>query len=473
MKQLWELLPGLAPRSLRYRALAVVVLVVVLPLLWVWLTGPFEQSEMQRIRWRLHRALGQAAEDGDLERVARRHGVRLRVVEGTAIVSDHDHSARHPLIRFFEDPFFGPEGAPALADFDATLPPLFERSEVRRATPAATESCQVVQDGLLLVCVAAMVRGDGAVLHAMRGSPRLVRSLYDERFQLTAVTLAVLGFGLIVGLWLSWRMVGPIEQLRDEMIERTRGPVSTEPIAMGGEDEFGQLARAFNALLSALDTRNRSNAEFAADLAHELKNPVAAVQAAAETLGGESELTSERRARLERVLTASASRLQDVIVKFLDLARAEAGLPDAEREPTDLRALADAVVAVYQADDRHSGIALSVQGPSVEVPAVPERLETALHNLVSNAVSFAGDEGAVTVVIEDEDECARIVVEDTGPGVSEELRDRIFDRYVTTRKEGTGLGLALTRAIVTAHGGTIAVRERSGGGTAMVVTLPL
>ncbi len=473
-RRLRELLPSPEPRSLRYRALAVVVLVVVLPLLWVWLTGPFEQSEMKRMRWRLHRALEAAEEPtADLARIARRQGVRLRVVDAAGqTVEDHDHSARNSLVAFFEDPFFGPDGAPELADYDTTLPPMAQRPELRAATATPTESCTVEEDGLLLVCVAAVAREDGARVHAMRGSPRLVRSLYDERFQLTAVTLAVLGFGLIVGLWLSWRMVAPIERLRDQVIERTEGAVATEPIEVAGDDEIGQLARAFNALLGALEDRNRSNVEFAADLAHELKNPVAAVRTAAETIGGDRPLTPERRARLERVLTASARRLQDVIGKFLDLARAEAGLPDAQREPTDLRALAEAVLAIYGADERHAGITLEVRGPTIVVPAVLERLETALHNLVSNAVAFAGEGGAVWVTVEDAGERARLVVEDTGPGVPEDLRERIFDRYVTTRDGGTGLGLALTRAIVQAHGGTIVVRERTQGGAAMVVTLP-
>ncbi|MEO0601946.1 MAG: histidine kinase dimerization/phospho-acceptor domain-containing protein, partial [Myxococcota bacterium] len=370
MKRLWEFFPGLQPRSLRYRALGVVTLVVVLPLLWVWLTGPFEQSVMQRVQWRLHRAVAKAMEvdpDG-LDAVARRFDVRLRVVDAAGeVIADHDHSERDWWIALVEDPFFGPDGPPSLVAYDAALPPLAERPRVRDAVSTTSSGCDVVENGLLMVCTAVLVREDGARLHAMRGSPRLVRSLYDERFQLTAVTLTVLGFGLVVGLWLSWRMVSPIEQLRDQVIQRTEGTVSTEPVMIGSDDEVGQLARAFNALLGALDARNKANAEFAADLAHEIKNPVAAVRAAAETLAGRGELTEERRVRLERVLSASASRLQDVIGQFLELARAEAGLPDAERETADLLALAEAVVGVYRADERHADVTLTVSGDRVEV----------------------------------------------------------------------------------------------------------
>ncbi|MEM6925360.1 MAG: HAMP domain-containing sensor histidine kinase [Myxococcota bacterium] len=479
MKQLWEFFPGLQPRSLRYRALGVVTLVVVLPLLWVWLTGPFEQSVMQRMQWRLHRAVARAVdtEPAGLDAVARRFDVRLRVLDATGeVAADHDHSERDWWIALVEDPFFGPEGPPSLVAYDQALPPIADRTRVRDATPTTTSDCDVVEDGLLLVCTAVVARADGSRIHAMRGSPRLVRSLYDERFQLTAVTLTVLGFGLVVGLWLSWRMVSPIEQLRDQVIQRTEGTVSTEPVVIGRDDEVGQLARAFNALLGALDARNKANAEFAADLAHEIKNPVAAVRAAAETLAGGSELTEDRRARLERVLSASASRLQDVIGQFLELARAEAGLPDAERETSDLLALAEAVVADHRADERHADIMLTVSGDRVEVPVVTERLETALRNLLSNAVAFAGagetSEVAVAVTVSEGAEDVRIAVQDTGPGVPEALRERIFDRYVTTREDGTGLGLALTRAIVRAHGGTIEVQSPPEGGTAMVVTLP-
>ncbi|MEN0066264.1 MAG: HAMP domain-containing sensor histidine kinase [Myxococcota bacterium] len=479
-----ELLRGFGElRSLRYRALGVVVLVVVLPLLWVWAVGPLEQNIVLNLRKRLRDALSEATLDGlassnRLSEIARTHRIRLRVIgPDGAVLEDFDEVVNQDGLQAVADPFFGPGGAPTLSEFDADQPPVGERKLVREATATPTASCRVVEKGLLLACSATQRLSDGSRVHVMRGSPRLVRSLYEERFQLTAVTLTVLGIGVIVAGWLSWRMVGPIEQLRDQVMARTEGTVSTEPIQVGQDDEFGQLARAFNALLGALDDRNRANAEFAADLAHELKNPVAAVRAAAEALGPGSQVDEERRQRLFRVLDASAGRLEEVIGQFLDLARAEAGLPDTERELVDLRALAEGVISVYRADERHNGLTFTVQGPSETVWAAAERLETAVHNLVSNAAEFAArferKQGpAVGITIEATAAQAILRVSDTGPGIPLADRERVFDRYVTTRENGTGLGLALTKAIVHAHGGTIELEGPPEGGTTMVVRLP-
>ena len=114
----------------------------------------------------------------------------------------------------------------------------------------------------------------------------------------------------------------------------------------------------------------------------------------------------------------------------------------------------------------------AVDGDDATIPAVPERLETALRNLLVNAAHFAAPDGRVTVEIRLFAATAQVRVADTGPGIAADDLPRIFDRYYSTRQGGTGLGLPLTKAIVEAHGGSLRVRSRPGSGATFVAELP-
>jgi two-component system sensor histidine kinase ChvG len=301
--------------------------------------------------------------------------------------------------------------------------------------------------------------------------------LYAQRRQLVKLTLFVLLAGLGLAWWMGSRMVRPVENLREEVLERARTAIPKAELSVEREDEVGDLALAFNALLGALAERSRANEAFVADLAHEFKNPVAAIRACAERLEGEGTLDEARAKRLAQVLSQSSRRLDALVSQFLELARAEAGLPNETREPVDTSALVRGIVDTARLDPRFAGVRFDVHtlddGP--EVNGVPYRLESALRNLVDNASSFAGDGGTVTVHVTCPNGTAEIVVEDTGPGILAEDVPRVFDRFFTRRetKSGTGLGLALTRAVVEAHGGTIHAQSPAGKGARFVVRLPL
>ncbi len=465
------------PRSLRYRALVVVVAVVVLPVVWVWVAGMYESGSQGNLRTTLYEAATLAADTldagGDLDAIADRYRVWIRVLDADGRhAGTWDHAVPMNWLEPMADPFYGPDGMPNMADSDADLPPLLEREEVKAATEEPAAKCRVVERELLLVCSAAQRTRSGHLVYVQRGSPRVVRSLYEERFQLAALSLVVLVVGILLALWLGWRMVGPIENLRDQVVARTRGPVSTEPVVLSRSDELGELAQAFNELLRALEARNQSNAAFAADLAHELKNPVAAVRGAAEAMAGDRPVDGRRKERLQRVLIDSSARMELVVNQFLDLARAEAGLPDNEREPVALRTLALAMAEPLSHDARFEAVTFAVHGDEVSVDAVPERLETALRNVLLNAATFAGSGGNVTVTVRVEAGGVELLVDDTGPGVSEHDLPRLFDRYFTTRDGGTGLGLPLTKAIIEAHGGRIEARNLPQRGARFAVWLP-
>jgi two-component system sensor histidine kinase ChvG len=282
----------------------------------------------------------------------------------------------------------------------------------------------------------------------------------------------VLGVGGLLALWIGFRMVRPIESLRDQVVARVRDGVSTEPVALDRPDEVGELADAFNELLAAVRSRDEANAAFAADLAHELKNPVAAVKAAVEMLAADRPVEGDRKERLVRVLGDATGRMEVVVQQFLDLARAEAGLPGRERDTFELLATARALVGAVAADPRWADVTFACDGDEVEVSGVAERVETAIRNLLTNAAHFAGTGCRVAVTVGRRGDEAVLSVSDTGPGLAPEDLPHLFSRYRSTREGGTGLGLPMVRAIATAHAGRVEVRSDPGAGATFTVFLP-
>ena len=449
---------------MRLRALMVVVGVVMIPIIWVWMLELFDQS-FARLRNTAKSASDEAGLTLDFDNVAKRHGVRIRIIAIDEVIEyDIDRVRLHPWYQRVKDPFYGPEGPPDPRKFDAELElSVRDRTEIKdaRANPGDIRyDCRNSRDDKLVGCSAASVLDDGRLLYVQAYFDHLFRSLHDDRWPITAMLFVVLAFGILAAIWLGWRMVAPLEFLRDQVVARTEGKVSTEPIFLDRTDEIGDLANAFNQLLAALAARNKSNEVFAADLAHELKNPVAALRAAAEAMASDKPIEGARKERLQRVLAEASQRMDTAISGFLDLARAESGLIASDREPIELGQLTRAIVASTEADPRNSGLIFEVHGDSAQIDAAPERLETALRNLVGNASSFATKH--VTIYLRDEPGLAIVQVCDDGPGIADEDLDRVFDRYFSKRKGGTGLGLALTKAIVEAHGGSIKVRSDKG-----------
>lgn len=471
--------------SLRGKTLFMVLAVAITPLVFVWLSDLGDSSAGARMRANVTEvaqstaatltdlALPPAERLEDIDRLAWRRAVRVRVVDGAEVSVDLDREG--VVANWFGDLFFGPDGAPSLADWDATLSPLPERPEVLAAEPMSAVSCDAASSGALLVCQATVRLDDGRVVVVQESSRRAIRALYDVRYQLVKLTLFTGLAGLALGWWLSRRMLEPIEVLREEVLARAETPHRAKPIGMRRNDEFGDLALAFDELLGRLATRNRAYEAFVADLAHELKNPVAAVRACADSMERAGALDEARSARVARVLGDSSRRLDALVTRFLDLARAEAGLPDVERGPVDLHELVSALADVVQQDVRFRGVSIAVAADAVTVEGASERLETAIRNLLDNAASFAGEGGQVSVRLSHDGEQATLEVGDTGPGIDPADLPRVFDRFFTTRgqQRGTGLGLALTRAVVEAHGGTISARSAPGEGATFTVHLPL
>lgn len=467
--------------TLRAKTLAVIAVLVVAPVLFVWMTSPFEDAMGGDLRTDILRARDQAADlarieapQGDFLEVARRLGVWIRVLDAEgALIESVDGTS--PTLR--ERLLFAPDPVPRLADWDAELPPLNDREEIAQARAVGEfGGCATARGNQLLVCYTAARVSSPAkparFVHVSASYARATTGLYDERWQVLKLMLVVLTMAAALGLWLASRITRPLESLRAQVIERTRPPVSTRPVEPGGDRDFAELAVAFNELLGALDERRRANERFMADMAHEIKNPVAAIRAAAESLGKGEDVTAQRAERLARILRDSARRLDGVVTNFLELARAESGLPEVLRDEVALGQLVENAMETYRSDERHAHLTLVADCEDVIVPGSAEHLERAVRNLVENALSFA--KARVEVRVRRLGEVVEVMVRDDGKGIPPEDVERVFDRFFTRRDDGggTGLGLAMTRAIVEAHSGAIAVESTVGVGTTFTFTVP-
>lgn len=280
-----------------------------------------------------------------------------------------------------------------------------------------------------------------------------------------------LALAAVAGWWLGWRMVLPLERLRDQVRGKAVLASAQADLGLQRGDEFDDLAGAINELLRQLRERAEGNEQFAADMAHEIKNQLAAVRAVGEVLAS-GPPDAPRAERLGRVLADSSRRLDALTSELLDLARIEAGLAGEHRERFDVAALTQALVEAVSQDDRWAGrVALVCQAEPAEVLGVSVRIEAALRNLLVNACSFAASRVEVEV------RClagrVRVRVQDDGAGVAPADRPKLFQRFFTTRPgAGTGLGLAMVRAVAEAHGGSAWLEEGPPGGAAFCLELP-
>jgi two-component system sensor histidine kinase ChvG len=465
--------------------------VALAPLLFVALGPLYEDIIRQQMRGELSGAVervesvlsgGEGPRDerveAKLREIAEDYDIWLRLVDADGAVA---FDARHALgsqgyKQVLEHAAADSPDESHLIAYDAQRPAFLQRREFRRADEAGRANrCELAEDGRLLTCMAlqksAGADGRPLFIYAQDASIRGVRELAAERYPLFKLVLQVLGVSLVVAIGVGWWSVRPMEKLAEQVADRAEPPVSTRRIDVDARGEIGQLEEAFNDLLGALEERRQATKSYMADIAHEVKNPVAAIKTAAGRLES-GDLGEERVERITRVLEDSTDRLDGLVTRFLELARAEAGLPDEARQPVEVEGLVEALVEPLEADERFADLALTVEADAATVHASPTHLEGALRNLLENGASFAESELAVRV--ERSDREATISVADDGPGIDPEDLPHVFDRFFSRRpgNEGTGLGLAMTRAVVEAHDGRIDVDSTLDEGTTFTIHLP-
>jgi len=233
----------------------------------------------------------------------------------------------------------------------------------------------------------------------------------------------------------------------------------------------------------ALRARIDATEAFAADVTHELKNPLASLRSAVDSLA--SVRDPDLQAQLLAVIRDDIHRLDRLITDISDASRLDAQLSRAKFEPVDIAAMLRAIIAgrVQRGIERDITVALDQGAGDAALCVMGEgaRLERVFDNLIDNAISFSPDGGAIRLTLARSDDSAELAVEDEGPGVPDEAREAVFRRFQSIRPEGeafgkhSGLGLAIARTIVEGHQGRIAVESRADRrrGARFVVVLPL
>ncbi len=296
----------------------------------------------------------------------------------------------------------------------------------------------------------------------------------SERFALLQVFLVAAFVMIVLSLLLAGAIAGPVRRLA-EAAERVRwGTKSRQEIPdfTSRSDEIGHLSGALRDMTRALYNRIDAIESFAADVAHELKNPLTSLRSAVETLPLARSEDSQK--RLMSIIQHDVKRLDRLISDISDASRLDAELARADAEPVDMARLLDAVVSVAneRRQDSDPPITLSLEKhargrDAFLVLGHDSRLGQVFNNLIDNARSFSPPDQPVRVTLRRRKAEVEILVEDSGPGIEPDALDRIFERFYTDRPEqgfgqNSGLGLSISRQIIEAHRGTIRAENRLG-----------
>jgi heavy metal sensor kinase len=291
-----------------------------------------------------------------------------------------------------------------------------------------------------------------------------------------AVPAALAGSGGL-GYLLARQALAPVERLRRSTREITAERLDRRlPVANAG-DELGRLAGTINDMIARLERSFAEVRRFTADASHELRTPLTAIRMEAEVALRGPALNAEQQRLLSSILEECA-RLTHLTDQLLTLSREDAGVVRHVREVVDLASLVSGVAETMRPLSEEKGVALHVRGvKAVRVRGDAGRLRQVFYNLLDNAIKYTPVDGTVEVSVEGRGCDAVVTVRDTGVGIPPDHLPHVFERFYRVDRArsreagGNGLGLSISRSIVTAHDGRIEIASSAGQGTTCTVTL--
>ncbi len=332
-----------------------------------------------------------------------------------------------------------------------------------------------------IVSLAVPIQRRNAILGALLLSTRpgeIDEIIANERSAMAMLVLLALAASVLASLLLARTIAGPMRRLSEgaERVSRSIHAHTELPNFGNRQDEVGQLSTAVHSMTRSLYRRIESSEKFAADVAHELKNPLTAAQVMAQSL--HYARTPEQREQVVAQVLGELKRLNRLITDVANTSRLDAELALQTTAPFDVRGILRTVVASIRAtiEDGQHHVALEIQ----DVPARSDafivngqeiNLGRVVTNLLDNALSFSPPGGTVTVRAAALTDGVEISVSDEGPGIPPESIDKIFERFYSdrpqsdrTRGKNSGLGLSISREIVSVHGGRIWAENLVEGG---------
>lgn len=301
------------------------------------------------------------------------------------------------------------------------------------------------------------------------------RELQSTAWKLAVAGIVILIFGLAGGWWFVSRALRPVENISASAVKISAGDLSQRINVAEAESELGKLAAVLNSTFARLESSFAQQKQFASDAAHELRTPVAVILTQTQTALNREREAADYKQTVEACQRA-AQRMRKLIGALLELARLDAGQEQMKRLRFDFsKTIADCVELIRPlADER--GLKIFTELSPLEITGDSERLAQVVTNLLTNAVQYNHDGGEVRVKLESQSGLAILTVSDTGAGISAEDLPRVFERFFRANKSrsggGAGLGLAISKAIVEAHGGMIEVSSEENVGTIFTVRLP-
>jgi signal transduction histidine kinase len=312
------------------------------------------------------------------------------------------------------------------------------------------------------------------------------RSYIGSRNLFIGVGAGTVFLALFLGFVLSWSLIGPLQRIGTRLAAIASGDFSGH-VAVPNRDELGDLGRNVNQmndelsrLYRELESVSSHKSEFLANMSHELRTPLNAIigfsQVLRERMFGD--INEKQEEYLDDILS-SGNHLLSLINDVLDLSKVEAGQVELEVRTFSLREALERGIVMVREGATQNRVRLGLElDPAAEVVEGDERrIRQVVFNLLSNAVKFTPPGGRIDLKSARFDGEVRVSVADTGPGIASEDQERIFEEFQQTeagagQREGTGLGLTLSKRLVELHGGRIWVESETGKGSTFVFTLP-
>jgi two-component system sensor histidine kinase ChvG len=358
-------------------------------------------------------------------------------------------------------------------------------------TGQASSAERVDSENRLVLSVAVPVQGVRAVygeLFVTTEGGDIDGILRQERFTLFEVIFVAFAVMLLSSFYLSSAIAEPVRRLAAaaDLVRQGRGGRDAIPGLPGRNDEIGDLADSLKEMTAALYDRIGAIERFAADVAHELKNPLTSLASAVEMLVRAPDEAT--RQKLLSLVRADVKRINRLITDISDASRLDAELSRETRTEIDLSHLLRTIVEIYDVTERNKNVAVTLDDTlpaGTKVMGHDERLGQVFRNLIDNAISFAPEGGTIAIAARKHHAFTRITVEDNGPGIPPDNLESIFERFYTERPgenfgKNSGLGLSIARQITQNAGGRIWAENRpsntqgkASGGARFVVELPV
>jgi len=323
---------------------------------------------------------------------------------------------------------------------------------------------------------------NGQIMVVTVPRPRVpVLNIFADEFFIPIVQAGIVSllFSLLIAFLISRWVADPLQQV--VAAARVYPEKIFTPVPLKGPHEVQDLTRAFNSMMARVDGAQRSQKDFIANVSHELKTPLTSIQGFAQAILDGTAGTQEERIRAAQIIYTEAGRMQAMAVGLLELARLEAGTIELDISPLDVNVFLNNIIEKFSPLFSKQKIRLLMDlHPSLKFLNVDsDKFAQVVNNLLENALKFTPTGGEVVITGKTTDKWAELTFADTGPGVPPEALRHLFERFyqVDSSREGgenhgAGLGLAIAKEIVDAHGGSLKAENQQAGGLKVVVRLP-